>query len=95
MSDSWIYEQIRTCAIAAHRGQFGVLSTGEQLAAALVLNRPDLLQVAGYSITYGSEPRCWAESERVKSSSGTGVRKKRCAPAAMTAFSSPTESSAV
>lgn len=50
MSDSWIYEQIRTCAIAAHRGQFGVLSTGEQLAAALVLNRHDLLQVAGYTM---------------------------------------------
>lgn len=35
---------------AAKRGHFGVLSTGEQLAAALVLNRADLLAEAGYTM---------------------------------------------
>lgn len=50
MSQNWVYDQIRSCALSAHNGHFGVLSTGEKLAAALVLNRPDLLQEAGYTM---------------------------------------------
>ena len=34
----------------AHNGGFNVLSTGEQLAAALVLNRADLLKQAGFTM---------------------------------------------
>lgn len=34
----------------ARAGGWGVLSTGEKLAAALVLNRPDWLQEQGYTI---------------------------------------------
>jgi len=50
MSENWIYDQIRTSALSAQHGHFGVLSTGEKLAAALVLNRSDLLQEAGYTM---------------------------------------------
>lgn len=35
---------------SAHAGHWGVLSTGEKLVSALVLNRPDWLDDAGYSI---------------------------------------------
>jgi hypothetical protein len=34
----------------AKNGSFGVLSTSEQLAAAFVLNRPDWLASAGYTM---------------------------------------------
>lgn len=34
----------------ARNGGFDVLSTGEKLAAALVLNRPDLLERVGYTM---------------------------------------------
>lgn len=44
------YDQIRAKSLSAHRGRFGVLSTGEQVAAALVLNRADLLAEAGYTM---------------------------------------------
>ena len=50
MSENYIYDQIRVSALAAHRGRFGVLSTGEKVAAALVLNRADLLEEAGYTM---------------------------------------------
>lgn len=55
MSENWIHDQIRSSALAAHRGGFGVLSTGEKLAAALVLNRADLLEEAGYSMAEAIE----------------------------------------
>lgn len=43
-------EQIIDKARSAHFGHFGVLSTGEKLAAAMVLNRADLLEAAGYTM---------------------------------------------
>lgn len=39
----------------AKNGGFGVLSTSEQLAAAFVLNRPDWLASAGYTIAEAVE----------------------------------------
>lgn len=45
-----VLKQIIDTSRAAKRGHFGVLSTGEQLAAALVLNRADLLAEAGYTM---------------------------------------------
>ena len=50
MSENWIYDQLRDKTIAAHNGDLGVLSTSEHLAAALVLNRPDWLEDAGYTM---------------------------------------------
>jgi hypothetical protein len=48
MSDE--LQHIVSKARSAYRGHRGVLSTGEKLAAALVLNRPDWLDEDGYSI---------------------------------------------
>lgn len=45
-----VLKQIIDKSRTAKRGHFGVLSTGEKLAAALVLNRADLLAEAGYSM---------------------------------------------
>lgn len=45
-----ILEQIVDKARAAAAGDYGVLSSGEKLAAALVLNRADWLQLEGYTI---------------------------------------------
>lgn len=45
-----ILEQIIDKARSAAAGEYGVLSTGEKLAAALVLNRPDWLESEGYTI---------------------------------------------
>jgi hypothetical protein len=39
----------------AKNGGFGVLSTSEQLAAAFVLNRPDWLESAGYTMAEAIE----------------------------------------
>jgi len=39
----------------AKNGGFGVLSTSEQLAAAFVLNRPDWLASAGYTMAEAVE----------------------------------------
>ncbi|MCD9046795.1 hypothetical protein [Luteimonas sp. MHLX1A] len=46
----YILEQIVDKSRAARDGHFGVLSTGEKLAAAFVLNRPDLLERADYTM---------------------------------------------
>jgi hypothetical protein len=43
-------EQILEKTRSAHSGYWGVLSTGEKLVTALVLNRADWLDEAGYSI---------------------------------------------
>lgn len=45
-----ILDQIVDKARAAAAGDYGVLSSGEKLAAALVLNRADWLQLEGYTI---------------------------------------------
>lgn len=50
MTDSWIHDQIRSAVLTTKNGKFGVLSTGEKLAAALVLNRADLLAAERYTI---------------------------------------------
>lgn len=47
--------QIISSAKMARAGSFGVLSTGEQLAAALVLNRADLLEQAGFTMAQAIE----------------------------------------
>lgn len=49
MSD-WILDQIVSKARDAKAGGFGVLSTGEKLAAALVLNRADWLASMDYTM---------------------------------------------
>lgn len=49
-STDYILEQIVDKSRAARAGHFGVLSTGEKLAAALVLNRPDLLERVDYTM---------------------------------------------
>lgn len=46
----YILEQIIEKSRSARDGNFGVLSTGEKVAAALVLNRPDLLARIGYTM---------------------------------------------
>ena len=46
----YVLQQIVSKSRAAKHGSFGVLSTGEKLAAALVLNRADLLAQAGYTM---------------------------------------------
>ncbi|MGI4745505.1 MAG: hypothetical protein ACRYFY_05600 [Janthinobacterium lividum] len=43
-------EHILRISRSAAAGNFNVLSTGEKLGAALVLNRPDLLEQAGYTM---------------------------------------------
>lgn len=40
----------RVAAVEANESQIGVFSTGEQIAVALVLNRPDLFPHGGYTI---------------------------------------------
>ncbi len=49
MSDVELQHMIRKCR-DAQAGGFGVLSKGEKLAAALVLNRPDWLESMSYTI---------------------------------------------
>ncbi|WEX79479.1 hypothetical protein PYH37_006402 (plasmid) [Sinorhizobium numidicum] len=48
-------EHIITKARDAKNGGFGVLSTGEKLAAALVLNRPDWLADMNYTLAEAIE----------------------------------------
>jgi hypothetical protein len=48
-------QHISAAVSAAAAGHFGSLSTGEKLAAALVLNRSDWLADMGYSITEAIE----------------------------------------
>lgn len=50
MSDDPVYDQIKSSVLSAHNGHFGILSTGEQVTAALILNRADLLHEAGYTM---------------------------------------------
>lgn len=45
-----VLEQIVSKSRHARDGGFGVLSTGEKLAAALVLNRPDWLAQMSYTM---------------------------------------------
>ncbi len=49
MTDNDLTHMLRICR-AARDGGYGVLSTGEKLAAALVLNRHDWLTATGYTI---------------------------------------------
>jgi len=44
-----VLEQILDKSRAARDGHFGVLSTGEKLTVALVLNQPELLTKMGYT----------------------------------------------
>lgn len=46
----YVLQQIIDKSRDAKHGDFGSLSTGEQLAAALVLNRADWLAAAGYTM---------------------------------------------
>ena len=46
----YVLEQILDKSRAARDGHFGVLSTGEKLAAALVLNRPEWLAKMDYTM---------------------------------------------
>lgn len=43
-------QQIIDKSREARNGEFRLLSTGEQIAAALVLNRPDLLAHTGFTL---------------------------------------------
>ncbi|TIP10618.1 hypothetical protein [Mesorhizobium sp.] len=54
MTDSEL-QHIVTKARDAKHGGFGVLSTGEKLAAALVLNRPDWLAEMHYTLAEAIE----------------------------------------
>ena len=45
-----VLKQIIEKSSAANRGDWGGLSEGEKLAAAMVLNRADILAEAGYTI---------------------------------------------
>jgi hypothetical protein len=56
-------QHISAAVSAAAAGHFGSLSTGEKLAAALVLNRGDWLAEMGYSIAEAIErlDDGWAE----------------------------------
>jgi hypothetical protein len=51
----YVLQQIVTKARDAKRGGFGVLSTGEKLAAALVLNRADWLAGMNYTMAEAIE----------------------------------------
>lgn len=51
----YVLEQILSKSRAARGGHFGVLSTGEKLAAALVLNRADLLAEIDYTMAEAIE----------------------------------------
>ncbi|MEJ8815203.1 hypothetical protein WKW77_29325 [Variovorax ureilyticus] len=48
--DNFEYPQLLARCREARDGRIGALSTGEQLAAALVLNRPEWLTQMGYTI---------------------------------------------
>ncbi len=50
MSRNIQLEHLLSAARSARDGSFGVLSTGEKLGAALVLNRFDWLQQTGYTM---------------------------------------------
>lgn len=50
-----VLAQILDKSRAARDGHFGVLSTGEKLAAALVLNKPDLLAKMDYTLAEAVE----------------------------------------
>ena len=51
----YVLQQILDKSRAARDGHFGVLSTGEKLAAALVLNRADLLASVHYTMAEAIE----------------------------------------
>ena len=51
----YVLQQIIDKSRAARDGHFGVLSTGEKLAAALVLNRADLLASVNYTMAEAIE----------------------------------------
>jgi len=51
----FILEQILDKSRAARDGHFGVLSTGEKLAAALVLNQPEWLVKMDYTLAEAIE----------------------------------------
>lgn len=51
----YVLQQIIDKARDANAGAYDVLSTGEKLAAAIVLNRADWLQESGYTITEALE----------------------------------------
>ncbi|QRD62619.1 hypothetical protein H8Z72_22905 (plasmid) [Xanthomonas citri pv. citri] len=55
MSDNPILQQILAKSLAAAAGDLGVLSTGERIAAALVLNRPDWLTDMNYTMAEAIE----------------------------------------
>lgn len=55
MSTDQIIDHILHAARMAQAGQFGVLSTGEKLAAALVLNRADWLAEERYTMAEAIE----------------------------------------
>jgi hypothetical protein len=46
----YVLEQIINCARRARSGGFDVLSTGERLAAAMVLNRADWIAEMNYTL---------------------------------------------
>lgn len=51
----FVLEQILDKSRAARDGHFGVLSTGEKLAAALVLNKPEWLAKMDYTMAEAVE----------------------------------------
>ncbi|EKQ59340.1 hypothetical protein MOU_20363 [Xanthomonas citri pv. malvacearum str. GSPB1386] len=51
----YVLQQILDKSRAARDGHFGVLSTGEKLAAALMLNRADLLASVNYTMAEAIE----------------------------------------
>ena len=52
LEENWEYRQLRSCVVAAQSNQArrGVMSTGERLAVALILNRADWLAEENYTI---------------------------------------------
>jgi len=55
MTTDYVLQQIIDKSRDAKRGGFGVLSTGEKLAAAMVLNRADWLADVGYTMAEAIE----------------------------------------
>lgn len=49
-SQDYVLTQVMDCAKRALNGEFGVLSTGEQVTAAVLLNRADWLAEMHYTI---------------------------------------------
>lgn len=91
---SMVLEQIvRGCRVAAAHGDPGVLSTGEKLAAAIVLNRADWLASLGYTMTealtrlgpewvalLGAAARVLEDDERIERLVAEGIAKARVRP---------------